>query len=315
MRWILLIVALLSTQSSFASKKVKPLVLPDNPACIQAKNDPYDPGKIVKSGKYKNQCVDASEKRPAVIIDEDATSITFANFRHLNQFWIARVPKDGVAQVIFRIDPFAGIPHLITVAHTLMGFIMEPGKEILLTPQVIDPATGLTEAASEKPMLISSFYFSVDYMAPKGEDYGLISGKFKTYLTTERFISAQDRDSGTPDPEFPTQLIPLNALNAASRDAVLLGAIHRSNDRSIHYIYDTFLYNCTTELFNLLDDTLIYPDLIEKAKRFKESIWHIFDPVIGPSIHALETRELLDKPEPNPKPITLDGDEISEDQP
>ena len=210
----------------------------------------------------------------------------------MDQFWIAKVPKSGVQQVIFRIDRFkSGLP-FVGAAHTLMRFKMQPGSEIQLTPQTqsTDEQSASTLAACES-ILILDFFFSVDYMAPPGIAYGLVQGEEKTFLTTERFISERDRDAGVDPADSPSQDLPLIGLDAASMASILVNAVHRSSNRAISYPYNTFDYNCTTELFNLLDDSLNYGD--REVSPFKVTILDASDAIAGPSIKALLERGLI----------------------
>jgi hypothetical protein len=79
--------------------------------------------------------VASSEKRPAEILQEDSQFIVMANFRYLYQFWITRIPKSAVDQVVVRIDRFPTSIPLIKPAHTLLVFKMKDGFELQLSSQ------------------------------------------------------------------------------------------------------------------------------------------------------------------------------------
>ena len=252
---------------------------------VQAKDDPYDPQKVIRVGEYKGQLVDSSVKRPAEILKEDADSIVMANFRHLDQFWIAKVPKSGVDQVVFRIDRFPTSVPLVQPAHTLLAFKMKEGSELQLTPQLSDGTS------TQEPIAVDAFYFSVDYMAPKGVDYGLVQGLGKTFLATERFLSVRDRaETEKSDPKYPSDSLPLT-LDEDTKNRLLEKAIRQSNARRDDDTYNTFEFNCTTELFGLLDSVIDYGS--REVKPFKESVFHILDPVAGPAHEALQQRGLV----------------------
>lgn len=258
----------------------------------QATSDPYDPDKKIRVGKYKRQIVDSSEKRPAEIIEEEADFFIMANFRHKHQFWIAKVPKTAVEEVVVRIDRFPTSVPLVKPAHTLLAFKLKDGSPVQLSPQ---PSNG---GAVQEPTTVDAFYFSVDYMAPKGIEYGLVEGLGKNFLATERFLSVWERGATeTYNPDYPSDNLPL-ALDEETKNQLLEKAIRRSNARRDDDFYNTWEINCTTELFSLLDSEIDYGS--RKVKPFKESILHITDPVAGPTHEALKERGIVDQDAPQP---------------
>lgn len=258
----------------------------------QVINDPYDPDKVIRVGKYKGQMIDSSEKRPAEIIEEEPDFIIMANFRHKHQFWIAKVPKAAVEEVVVRIDRFPTSVPFVKPAHTLLAFKLKDGHSVQLNPQ---PSNG---GAVQEPTTVEAFYFSVDYMAPKGVEYGLVEGLGKNFLATERFLSVWERGATEAyNPKYPSDNLPL-ALDEDTKNELLEKAIRRSNARRDDDFYNTWEINCTTELFSLLDSVIDYGS--RKVEPFKESFWHITDPVAGPTHEALKERGIVDTNAPNP---------------
>lgn len=263
-----------------------------DPKNTQSINDPFDPDKEIRVGKFKGQMVDSSEKRPAEIIEEEADFITMANFRHQHQFWIAKVPKAAVEEVVVRIDRFPSSVPLVKPAHTLLAFKLKDESPLQLAPQ---PSNG---GAAQEPTTVDAFYFSVDYMAPKGVPYSLVGGLGENFLATERFLSVWERGATEAyNPEYPSDNLPLS-LDEATKNELLEKAIRRSNSRRDDDFYNTWEINCTTELFSLLDSVIDYGD--RKVKPFKESILHITDPVAGPTHEALKERGIVDPNAGNP---------------
>lgn len=262
------------------------VLLPENARCVQDPKDPYDPGQMFTYGKYKGQCVDSSQKRPIQILSENDQEIVFTNFRHMGKFWIAHFPKNSIDSVSFRIDPFgSGIP-FVSAAHTLIRFDMKPGKSLLLQPQyegeekLVDPKD-LTD--------VNSLFFSVNYMAPKNVEYNLFPGMASVYLEAFNFLSAHDRGNAKDTGKNAEQNFVLNLAPGAG-DAYLVNALHASNEKQLNVAYNTYSENCTTALFDLMDETFQYD---HPVKKFKVSHIKIFDELIGPSIHALKERGLI----------------------
>ena len=261
-------------------------VIMNEDANTQTTNDPYDPQKKIRVGKYEGQMVDSSEKRPAEILEEDPDFIVMANFRHLHQFWIAKVPKSAVDQVVVRIDRFPTSVPLIKPAHTLLAFKLKDGFELQLSSQ---PSNG---GATQEPTTVDAFYFSDDYMAPKGVAYGLVDGLGKNFLATERFLSVWERgETEKYNPEYPSDNLTL-ALDTDTKNRLLEKAIRQSNARREDDFYNTWEINCTTDLFGLLDSVIDYGS--REVKPFEESILHITDPVAGPTHEALKERGIVD---------------------
>lgn len=254
-------------------------------ASDQTSIDPYDPQKEIRIGKYKGRVVDSSEKRPAEILQEDTDSITMANFRHRHQFWIASVPKSAVEQVVVRIDRFPASVPFIKPAHTLMAFKLKESSALQLSAQ---PSNG---GAAQQPTTVNAFYFSVDYMAPQGVEYGLLQGLGKNFLATERFLSVWERgETETYNADYPSDNLVLD-LTEDTRNRLLEKAIRQSNARRDDDFYNTWEINCTTELFALLDSVIDYGS--REVKPFKESFLHILDPVAGPTHRALQERGIV----------------------
>jgi len=258
---------------------------PENPKCVQAPNDPYDPAKMITFGLYKGKCVDSSDKRPARVISENDQEIVIANFLHMGRFWIAHIPKDSVDAVTFRIDPFgSGIP-FITAAHTLIRFDLKAGKEITLQGQY----AGEEALVDTDALKVNSFFFSVNYMAPKGVSYNLFPGMASEYPEAMNFLSAHDRGNAHEGSKYKEQDL-LLTLPEGGGDLFLAQAIKKSAAEGMDAAYNTYSENCTTALFDIMDTSIPYGHAV---KRFTMSRWRIIDPIAGPSIKALKERGLL----------------------
>jgi hypothetical protein len=276
----------------FLVYRPKPKVVELLPLKEGGPSDPYDPVGLIPIGQWKGEPVDTSIKRPAQIIYEDTSKILFANFRDGHQFHLAHFPKDGVDSVYFRINRFPGPMRNVTPAHTLFYVVMKPGHEVILE------AGGNAQDLSH-PHPVREFVVSVDYAAPPGIGYQTFGGLTPNYLSVMDFSSAHDYALRGSDPNFGVEYLKLD-LTDAQKSALVQKAIHRSQERGYRYVYDVFHYNCTTAVFELLDDVLEYPSSV---KPFQIKLRKMKDAVAGPSEDALIDRGLVKKNESGQLPI------------
>jgi hypothetical protein len=215
-----------------------------NRGCIVNRADRYDLGWSFPPNmpsRYHGQCVDTSEKRPAIIVSAGSDGIRFANFYYKGRFYVASIPARAVKKIYFVIDKFHAVAG-IQPAHTELRFFMKPGREAVLNPQ-----TG-----SGKSLHLKDFFFSVDYMAPKGVPYSVIRGLGTVFLNAYRFVSTPDRvrHELIENRDLVTQYelsMPKNRL-----DETLWAAIALSEQKGISDVYNSLTLNCTTEAFRVL---------------------------------------------------------------
>jgi hypothetical protein len=277
----ILSVLTLPVSSAFAATPV-----PESTSCIEVPGDAYDPGKVMDFGKYKGQCVDTSIKRPANIISQDDDTITFANFLNDGKYWIARVPKHGVARAIFQIEDFPTGVSFVKAAHTQLRIVMQPGSELELTPQTPTPDSSVA------PIKVSDFNWSLEYAAPAGVSYDIFHGELDEYALVERIVSTHDRGSEQILVDKNTvRQYQLKIPTQAELDALLVNGISDSDKVRMDEAYLTLGRNCTTELFNLIDQTVKYPFVVAP---FATWIINFLDPIAGPSLDSLQERQLID---------------------
>ena len=248
--------------------------------------DPYDPVGLMTVGEYKGQAMDTHIKRPAKVVYEDNKKILFANFRDGREFHQAHLDKDGIEDVYFRINRFPSGVKGITPAHTLLYFKMKPGAELVLEGARNSPDLS-------NPNRVSEFVLSVDFAAPHDVKYEMGKSAKPNYMTVMNFSSAADYSLRGADPNFAVEYLKLN-LSAKEKRDLIEEAVHRSQERGYNYAYDLLTYNCTTEIFNLLDSTVKYATPV---KRYLPSIFKIKDAVAGPSEEGLVQRGLVTKNE------------------
>jgi len=254
-------------------------------ACILSKTDPYDLGEVMREGDYKGQCMNTSLRRPAVILSEDDAKITIANFFHAGTFWIAEIPKSGVDQVIFQIASFPESVPLIKFAHNQLRFVMKSGITIKLTPQ--DTASKLA------PTEIDQLNFVDQPTGPKGlDEYEGSKGLSPTYGNMLRVMGTIDRAHEELGGNDDTTRQFLLKMTDDEKNLALINGVRLSAKLGYDDIYRLFSENCMTTAFDILDQSVTYK---KHVKAFKQRLWDIHDPVVGPSIRALKKRDLIDK--------------------
>jgi hypothetical protein len=254
-------------------------VLSGNRQCVLDAQDSNDLGPRMSSGPYVGQCMDTSAKRAIKIESEDPSAMVFSNFYHAGQFWQARIEKSAIASVIFQIEKFPA-PLNVTAAHTQLRFVLAEGKKVQLTSQ----------SGPAKTDAVDSFVASYEYIAPKGIPFDVVKGEFNNFNIVGRVISYTTRLNEqvvlNRDPVTEYTL----TLTAAQASAVALSALRESDRIAYDHAYNTLDFNCTTEAFAVLDQSIDYGHWVPK---FVVGIPNVMDPVTLSSLLALRIRGLL----------------------
>jgi hypothetical protein len=244
--------------------------------------DPFDETVRMPIGKWKNQIVDTSTKRPARILSQDAKKIVFANFRDGEAFHQAKVNLNEIEDVYFRINRFSsGVPG-ITPAHTLFYFKMKPGSEIILGAEKNSDNFAV-------PTRVSEFVMSMDYLAPKDIKYDVLKSAKPNYLSVIDFRSARDYGLRGEDKKYAVEYLKLN-LSDEEKAKLLHAGIQQSQSDGVTEPYFLASRNCTTVAFDLLDGVVDYPLPVEP---FRLRVKELKDPTAGPSERALQMRGLV----------------------
>jgi hypothetical protein len=273
--------------------------------CVLNPSDPFDWGWTLAGGPNAGKCLDTTQERSIYVISDGVAEsfgfhpepglIYFANFAHDGKFWIAQLDPQGVDEAIFQIENF---PAIVPAAHTEMRFKMKPGHNVQLIEQ---------DNRGRQRRNIRDFVFSIEAVTPNdGESYGLITGEENHFALAYRFVSMADRfkDMVTIDHHKTRQLL-LN-LTDAEKTALLVNAVETSENGQITSYYSTLFKSCTTELFQLIDQTVPY-DFGERVKIFLGSL--ILDQIDPPEAGiGLSARDLL-KPNGQSKLADLDKDQ------
>lgn len=229
------------------------------------KNHPFDED-------HYGQDVDLSERRPIVWLDNTVFGQKYGkpgyrlvgNFYHHEKFWIVRIPNSSVDKVYVHFSYF---PPLIAkqyiAAHALLRFKMKENKPIEIVAQMPTLQEALAKESLPEPRDTGLPENRIYNIAISGEaqwtkqdhkkTYDLVRGKNNAYVQVTRFMSIHQRmwdflSSGNP-------LTQVEIQNVEDPDKVLTTSLVVSQGDGIKRRYDLLAYNCTTTVFDILEES------------------------------------------------------------
>lgn len=244
-RFVILLVAILST--------VQVALAESSPNEV----DPYGAPVVMWTGPNKGKVLDTSIRRSLVILKGDAAAIAHpepgdtvvANFFSEGKFWIAKIPPDAVQDVIVQMEHF---PALVPAGHIQGRFILKPGKEIELFPQV-----GTDEPKTKK---LSDITSSNEAVTVPPEKFDVIKGLMKHFGLALRLVNTADRyrDMVTRQHHLVEQF-KLN-ITPEEKQAMLIRTIQLSHESGMKRLYNTILRSCSSVWFHeIMDQSIHYP--------------------------------------------------------
>ena len=223
--------------------------------------DPFEPEGLIPRGPYKGRQVDTSVKRTIkVLTDEEAAGYGLppgeryvANFLHADKWWIAHIPRGGVAEVIVQDEAAPG-----SLGHGQMRLQMKPDAPVTLVPQLVGSA--------DKPVELFDFAWTAWGTPPKdytGKISSLdfvkktITGGLEQFIITYRMISLEQdlrimRTGGKLNScrQFKLQ------LSDAEKNRVLDRAIEFGDSKGMDEMFSLLTRSCVSELFYVIDTVL-----------------------------------------------------------
>jgi hypothetical protein len=198
-------------------------------------------------GKFKGKKVDLNERRPVTILNdlETQTHYFVSQFEMNKKFWVARLPKRTVKNVIFQLALFSG-PAGYTLAHAQLRF-------------QTDEAIKLFRVVKNKIVQASTndFVFSVQAALPIGAKYEVEDAVLGSYKLVSRLVNTPDRVLGEEiaGGDIVTQY---NLVNLTSEDMnrLLFTAVMQSHDSQLSKNYFAINQNCISLTFDVIDKTL-----------------------------------------------------------
>ncbi len=242
-----LLTAILALGSNTYSAEASELFnLTSDCSCDSA--DPYDPKNRMPVGPFKGDCLNTCMQRSAQLLDSESEDILrVANFGHAGQFWIAEIPANGVAEVIFQIQYFNVLPSPHS-AHGQLRFRMKPDQAVNLTPQI--PGSWPKESVT-----LADFIYSANAIGVRhGIPWDPFGGMVGFYAIAHQFTSLDDSIDiihGFPFTDRVEQYI--LTLTDTQKQQLLRTALQRSTQLGISQEYNTVNRNCTTEALAAID--------------------------------------------------------------
>lgn len=259
--------------------------VPLDEACRLDPQDPYDPG-VRAAGDHRHLCADTSWSRVPHFIREDHDSVTIANFRYQERWWIAQIPKRGIERVFYQSAFLrTGIEGFVGAAHGQLRFMFSHQSPVILRSQSrgSDVRTVLTDIIFD-PRPFGARGVEADLWGPvRGRV--LMTGAFVATAERGLHYSALDNASRIEQAE-------LN-LRDWHRERLLEGALRHSLRWGYQNVYHALTNNCVTLVFHVIDEALFPghqfpPPVINVARAVV-----VRDALIGPVRSWLQMRGLV----------------------
>jgi hypothetical protein len=220
-----------------------------------------------------------SREEAAKYFPEKDGTIVVANFSHQFKFWVAQVPVTKISRTILQVEyfPIQKLPifnKTIDIAHSQFRFDFAEGADVLLTPQVRDPA------ARPKYIRLRSLLFSVENIGPYGDKFDFWNGMKNHYKIAYRTVSLADKYQWmiTEQHHLVTQY--QLKMSPEQAQSVLSEGLQRGTSWSTRRPYNSIEPNCVTEQFNIVDKVFGFknygepflPNLAPREMKFRRLI-------------------------------------------
>lgn len=228
----------LVSQQVFANLKFNS----DKLASYLVKQDIY-----FKDGLYAGDIVDTTLKYPTSLIDELETekSIFVAHVFNQQQFWIAKIDKLSVKNVIYQMALFDGL-FGIKLAHAQLRFQLSTPAQLyrVKNNKIVTTAT-------------SDLIFTIQAATPMNQEYNLVDAVVGNYLVISRLVNTYDRVAREeiPDGDIVHQYM-LSNLTVKDKFNLLLNSLKVSTVNFAHQTYYATTANCINLLMDIIDETL-----------------------------------------------------------
>lgn len=207
---------------------------------------------VMPDGPFKGEPLDVSERRPVIPIYEDKEQWIVANFYHLNKFYYAAIPTNGVEMVYLQLVKFLPI-----AAHSMLRFKLKSGQKITLLaelPTEDEFNSGKKTVPLKEPLMLDDVILSIESTWPVGRDgYSLLRGVQNHFVNTYRFVSV-DTIAHTfyEGGKVPTEQYEMS-FSPAEASQLLRGGLTNSVGYGQTKMYNTINQNCTTLMFDTIE--------------------------------------------------------------
>ncbi len=235
-------------------------------------------------------CADTKKVRAPVIVQETADTLTIANFRHARSWWIASIPKNGIAEVYLQNPTFIlhpGVTSLVALkdvigtivsaGHVSLRMVMSPASPIQLRSQIEgDPSTAVTYSVEISPEPFGD---------QQTENYTRIVPEF--FSEEERAADALGYKWYSADNQ--TEL----RMTLDQRKQFLKTAVQYAIGAGYNQFFGIFSdKNCISMSVDILAQA--FPSPRGSAPSGKVRITNFYDPLIGNTRRALHKLKLID---------------------
>ncbi len=233
----------------------------DTIECSCACDDPFDPRSKATGGVFDGMCLNTCRTRTALRLSADTVShlgyfphttevhdrhLYVANVYHLPDttdppsFWIARIPVDAVADVMFQVEHAGGVQ-----GHAQMRFRLRANRPAVLAPQRVD--------TPRQTDTVTNLYYSVEAIGPPGVpykgDFGFRREYRQRYRLATQLVRASTMIRTLGRPVFQYRL----DITNEQANAMLVQALEQGRRADPEERYHTTQNNCALRLFSVID--------------------------------------------------------------
>ncbi len=232
-------------------------------ACALA--DRFEPSGVVPAGPFAGRRIDTSFTRSLKLLDpEEAASFgpapgerLVANVLHEGRFWIARIPTESLAEVIYQYEDVPG-----GLGHGQIRLLFS--SQVPLIPQV--PSRDST------PRAVSDLTFTADGTPPVGVDRPAGHWPLEQYPIAYRLMSTAAKVRIMTDAKGMHRVRQYRIeADRAAKERVLDEILRVGTGAGTRRMFNLIVRNCTNESIGILDRTLDYGPLRNLAARL---VWY-----------------------------------------
>jgi hypothetical protein len=220
--------------------------------CRSNLSDKYEPNAVMPKGPYKGQCL-SDHARPVVETEESRNQpiwkeyIEIANVSHLGEYYIAKIPVNGIDKIIFQLEYF---PAAVPAGHTQTRLMFKKETPVTLTPQ--------DTSRSHEEITVDNLVFSVEATGHIGYKFDIFNGLKNHFATVYRvktlegFVKRVIIEKNRKVEQWVLK------LEKNEMRKFLVNYINESSQNQYKNMYNTLTVNCTNELVRILDKGVQY---------------------------------------------------------
>jgi hypothetical protein len=167
-----------------------------------------------------------------------------ANIFHRGRFFVARIPRDAVREVLLQLEHF---PPEAIAAHTQIRFLFSEAVELI-------PQTGAPDSGER--VYVNDLTLSIEAAAPRGVPYNLIKGMRPYFMTAYRITTAATEHHEVVVTQKRRVSQHRIDLTPVEMRRLLEHAIETATNLGYTRVYNTLTASCTTEAMRLIDESL-----------------------------------------------------------